>query len=265
MTTRGPYRGLGIDWNLKLHTGQVNNRGEIVIHETAIRCPCGADDMPAGLLERPHVLRKRTTFRCELCNGIGFLFRDPRKVVAILTGISETRNRDEMGWMVPGDAIMSIAPGYQVCTGDRITYTWPQAVDEGQVIVRGAGSQDENGTRKNIGVDDDEDLLWYNAAESVWCEDLDGKVYEGGADFELDGSRVVRWKGNRPQMFKPYTLKYMAYLEWIVFNPPNTRQDRGRDLGMRCPLRKRHIVLPTKDPSIRALDRVAFCTRLGGC
>jgi hypothetical protein len=253
--------GLGIDWNFPVHHGLIDERGETLIHETGLRCTCGNDDTMAGEIERTHVPRKRTTFRCNICGGLGFIYRNPRKIIAIVTGISEDYSRDEAGWLNPGDAVMSPHPGYTITAGDRITFTWPQPVPDGQVIVRGAGTFSDNSTRKTE-IGDNEDRLWYHAKESIWCEDQDGKVYQPG-DFELDGSKVIRWVGNSPTPNKIYTIKYEAYLEWKVFTPSGARRDRDRDLGDRVYLRKSHLVNPNDNPQISTEDRVRFCARLG--
>lgn len=261
---RGPDRGLGIDWSFPDHVGQINNRGETVIHEIGMRCPCSIEDTMAGQINRgDRVPRRRTIFRCSRCDGSGYMYRGARKIVAIITSISEDYQRTEAGWGVPGDAIMSVKPNYQVSSGDLITFTWAQPLIGGQVIVRGAATLSDNTARKTD-VTEDEDLLHYNAASSIWCEDADGVTYREG-DFKLDGSKLIKWGGNRPRVGLSYTLKYTAYLEWEAFAPPNIRRDRDRDLGTRILLKKRHVATPNEDPTIRQRDRVTFCSRLEGC
>jgi hypothetical protein len=255
--------GLGIDWNMQLHHGLIDERGETLIHETGMRCTCNNDDTMAGEIERTHIPRKRTTFRCDICGGSGFIYRNERKIIAIITGISEDYSRDEQGWLSPGDCTMSAHPDYHVSAGDRITFTWPQPIADGQVIVRGAGTFSDNSTRKT-GVEENEDRLWYHAATGIWCEDRDGKVYYPDADFTLDGSKVIRWVGNRPNANSVYVIKYEAYLEWKVFTPSGARRDHDRDFGDRVLLRKIHLVDPNDNPQVRAQDRVRFCARLGG-
>ena len=263
---RGPDRGLGIDWTFPAHVGQINSRGEDVIHEVGLRCPCNVEDTMAGQINHrgTRVPRRRTTFRCPRCDGSGYLYRNAKKIVALITNIAEDYQRTESGWGVPGDAIMSVKPDYRVSTGDLITFTWSQSLAEGQVIVRGAGTLSENSARKTQ-LEENEDLLHYNADKSIWCEDDDGKVYRGGSDFLLDGSKLIKWGSNRPRVGLAYTLKYTAFLEWEAQVPPSVRRDRNRDLGTRVMLRKRHIATPNEDPTIRQRDRVTFCSRLKGC
>jgi len=144
-----------------------------------------------------------------------------------------------------------------------ITFTWSQPVPDGQVLVRGAASTSDNLERKTY-LEDNEDRLWYYAADSIWCEDEDGNVYEPGA-FILDGSKIIKWVGNSPRKGKRYSIKYNAYLEWIVFQPPGMRRDRNRDLGARVLLKKSHTILTAEDPRPRANDKVPFCARIQGC
>jgi len=260
MAPRGS--GLGIDWNFPVHHGLIDERGETVIHEIGLRCTCLNEDTMAGEIEQTHVPRKRVTFRCDICGGMGLIYRDPKKIVALVTGISEDYSRDEQGWLSPGDCLMSPHPEYIVSAGDRITFTWTQPIPDGQVIVRGAGTFSDNSTRKTE-IDESEDRLWYHAAKSLWCEDRNGKIYQPNGDFVLDGSKVIRWVGNRPNLNTPYTIKYEAYIEWKVFTPSGARRDRDRDLGDRVYLRKSHLVNPNDNPQVRTEDRIRFCARLG--
>lgn len=264
MAGRGPYRGLGIDWTFPDHVGQINNRGEELIHEVGMRCTCSVEDSHAGQVERTHVPRKRTTFRCGNCGGTGHIYRNPQKIVALITEVSESMSRQEAGWLVPGDCVMSPKPGYTVSAGDLITFTWSQPVADGQVIVRGAGNLSDNSGRKT-NLEINEDLLLYNGDSAIWCEDEDGNVYRGGADFELDGSKIIRWVGNAPINNKKYVIKYNAFFEWVVFMPPSVRMDANRDLGARVGLKKRHVAAPNEDPTTSARDRVPFCDRLVVC
>lgn len=259
---RGLAVGSGVDWNFPLTEGLINNRGEDLLHEIGLRCTCNLEDTMAGQINQTHVPRRRTLVNCHRCGGEGYVFRDPRKIVAMITSISENRERLEGGWAEPGDCIMSVRPGYQITSGDLITFTWGQPISGGQVIVRGAGTASEN-IERTTNLAANEDRLWYCATDAIWCEDEDGTVYEDG-NFKLDGSRIITWLGNQPAVGKKYTVKYNAYLEWIAFQPPNIRRDRNRDLGARVMLRKRHVALLNEDPRLRVGDRVPFCARIQG-
>ena len=262
--TRDSNIGLGIDWTFPNLTGLINNRGETVIHEIGMRCTCVLEDTHAGQMERTHVPRRRTTYKCNICGGSGLIYRDPKRIVAIITDIRETMSRDEAGWLIPGDCVMSVKPEYQVASTDLITFTWSQPLPEGQVIVRGAGTQSDNTSRKTL-LEENEDRLLYNADSAIWCEDEDETTYTSGSDFIMDGSKIIRWIGRTPARNKRYVVKYNAFLEWEVFAPPNVRRDRDRSLGDRVLLRKLHVARVNEDPTITERDRVTFCTRTESC
>jgi hypothetical protein len=151
-----------------------------------------------------------------------------------------------------------------IASHDMITFLWPQPVGDGQVIVRGAGTASDNSQRETF-LQTNEDRLWYSATEGIWCEGDDGVRYYPEGDFLLDGSKIIKWVGNQPQVGQSYVLKYAAYLEWIVFDPPATRRDRNRDLGSRVALRKRHVALVNNDPRPRVGDNIPFCARIQNC
>jgi hypothetical protein len=263
---RGGNVGLGIDFSpgFGAHEGLINNRGEDVIHDVGMRCPCSAEDVHAGQIEQNQVPRRRSMIGCPLCRGEGYIFRRPQKICALITGISESKTRIEGGWAQPGDCMMSPHAGYMIASHDMITFLWPQPVGDGQVIVRGAGTASDNSQRETF-LQTNEDRLWYSATEGIWCEGDDGVRYYPEGDFLLDGSKIIKWVGNRPQAGQSYVLKYAAYLEWIVFDPPATRRDRNRDLGSRVALRKRHVALVNNDPRPRVGDNIPFCARIQNC
>ena len=262
---RGANRGLGIDFEFLSHDGLINNRGETVLHETGLRCPCGTEDVFAGYAEKGiHVPRKRLDIiSCALCGGLGRIYRDPRKIVGLITNISETRNQSEFGWAQPGDCILAPHLRYQLSTGDKVTFTWSQPLDEGQTIVRGAAAMGSNAAL-STGLAANEDRLLFHAEKSIWCEDENGVTYTVG-DFIVDGSRIIKWVGNTPADGVKYTFKYLAYFEWIAFASPATRRDRDRDFGQRVVLRKLHVALGTESAAGSPFDKTPFCDRMTSC
>lgn len=262
--TRDANTGLGIDWTFYDHEGHINNRGNTVIHEIGLRCPCDVEDTHASLAERTTVLRQRRIIDCDLCGGTGLIFRNPRKIIGLVVEITEDFAQREEGWAEPGDCILSVKPGTVISGGDRITATWKQPINKGQIIVRGAANTSENKARKT-NLDENEDLLHYHAASAIWCEGRDGTIYREGGDFVLDGSRIIKWISDGPRKTTSYVLKYNAYLEWIAWTPPNVRIDCDRDLGTRVPLKKRHAAIINEDPTASVLDRTPFCDRLRSC
>lgn len=254
--------GFGIDWNFSTHEGFISERGDTVIHEIGLRCTCNMEDTFAGIVEKgTTVPRRRTKLGCEKCYGEGYVYRDPRKITALVTSYRANKLQMDSGWAYPGDVLVSTMPGYVVSAGDRFTFPWEEPLADGQVIMRGAASINDNSARK-IGLEQSEDKLWYCAIRSIYCEDSDGNVYSSGADFVLDGSKIIKWIGASPRLGQSYTIKYTAYPEWIAFMPPDLRQDRGRDLGSRVGLRRRHIVNLNDNYAASIEDRVPFCDRI---
>jgi len=258
---QGNYKGLGIDFDFSSMRGQIDERGENVIHEIGLRCTCNREDMFAGETEHgAHAARQRRRFGCTICSGYGYIYRQARYLTAMITGIRQSKTQVESGWIVPGDATMSVMPGELVSAGDLITFTWSEPISDGQTITRGAAAMGDNQSRKT-GLEDDEDRLWYNAESSIYCEDEDGNVYSSGSNFVLNGSKIIKWAGG-PAKGKSYTIKYNAYHEWVVFVPPDIRRDHGRDLGTRVAIRKRHVAMINTSAAASAADKIPFCNRL---
>ncbi|MAL84000.1 MAG: hypothetical protein CMF11_06595 [Idiomarina sp.] len=221
--------GLGIDFsdNLKMQNGIINNRGQVVIHEIGVSCTC----RKSGLFDK---VVAGTSF-CSRCDN-GWLYRKPRKIMSMFSSTSFQNRMAVEGLLTPGDTVISVAPNLKNPPSqyDRITWTWPENVGDGQIIIRGLEAE----TRSDL--EADEDYLYYSPASAIYVEDEDGVEYQEDTDFIFTGKKI-KWM-NGPEVRKRYTIKYNAYLSWIVWNPPATRRDRNRSLGSRIILRKSHIV-----------------------
>lgn len=246
--------GLGVDFQDGLQRGLINDRGLEVIHEVGISCTCRVDDPYASTLNDGKDSR-RDAF-CERCGQDGFIYRSPRLITAMITGVKHQRNILDAGNYHPGDAQLSTYPEDDGCgeanrrigAFDKITATWPEPVDDGHVIVRGAGA---NAALQGVNteLESNEDRLWYEPANSIWCEDENDVVYEEDADFVLGPGKIIRWIGNQPKEGIRYSIKYNAYFEWIVWQPPGERRDRNADnLGELIYLRKRHVIFVNTSP-----------------
>jgi len=238
-------QGLNIDFQdrFRFHDELVADRGEMLIHEMAVACPsCRRGDSDDPIFFTAHCSND--------CEWNGFMYRNPRYIQALVTGISQSRDLGEFGFASPGDCTISPAPNLrpQIHEYDRITFTWPQTVDEGQVLVRGneyRRFKERGGTHT---LEENEDLLFYSAANALHVEDEDGNEYFEDADFVFDG-KIIRWLGNKPIIRKRYVVKYEAYFEWIAITPPLERRDKGRNLGPRIFLRKVHAFKSADDPN----------------
>lgn len=236
-----------------------------MLHEVALSCTCRVEDTFAGLKNDGKENRREPY--CPRCRGDGWLYRVPQVVKGLATSIRQQRNILDAGIAQPGDMVFSPALEPEGCNHDyrkigawdRLTATWEQPLDDGHVLVRGAA--------QNLALETflqpNEDRLWYEPANAVWCEDEDGVVYTGGADFVLGPGKIISWQGNQPALHKRYTIKYNAYFEWIVFQPPQERRDRdNKDLGQLVFLRKRHIALVNDNPTALPEDRIPIQVRV---
>ncbi len=247
-----------IDWNFGLHSEFIERRGDLVIHEQGIACPAcrGEDFYSSNILENDQPKRIRT-LGCRNCQGDGFLYRNATPIRGLLTSIQSGANKQliDSGFMIPGDCTFS--PLLEQCPTlsdfDKITFTHAQPINEGQVILRNAARLGHNQTIPTD-LTEDEDRLWYQSDCALWCEDEYGVVYKQGPDFLLQG-RKIQWIGNRPEINTFYTVKYKAYLEWVLWASPFERIDHGRTLGPRVLLRKKHVYLSTGSPATTPAER----------
>lgn len=230
------------DWDLRALESLIQDRGDIVIVETGAACPaCRNDDPYAAnvtLDNRPAYVR---SFACPTCEGNGYIYRNPRKVKGLVTSVRQgNHSLIDAGFSSPGECVFSpsLDAGF-VGEGDRITFTNPTQVDKGQIILRGIATKGDNATLKTD-LADNEDRLWYMPESIQVCEDANGVSYNVGADFTINGNRI-QWI-NSPEVGTPYVIKYRAYMEWIVYESPLERYDRGRNLAQRVSLRKKHVI-----------------------
>ena len=221
--------GLGVNWsdNFRMQDGLIANRGQILIHEIGIACTCRSG---------PHseaVVGGGRTMNCTKCEN-GILYRQPLQIMGLIIGTSSNKQLVETGFINPGDCIFSISPNLKnpPADFDKITFTWPENVGDGQVIVRGldATNNPVNNEINPYGLKPNEDLIHYQGCEAIYCEDENEVVYHYNSDFYFEGRKIV-WL-NGPEDRVRYTIKYKAYLEWIVYNSPMTRRDKDTDLGI---------------------------------
>lgn len=232
----------GVDWDFELLESLIQQRGDFVIHEKGIACPCRGGDAYASLTTIDEAAGARRKIGCSQCGGSGWIYRNPRQIKGLITSVETGRNRNliDAGYAVPGDCTFS--PSLRegpIADFDRITFLYPSPTSDGQVIMRNAANLGDN-AMLNLGLASNEDRLWYYAACVHWCEDENGVVYSQGIDFNVC-EKVLTWVGNRPVDGVNYTVKYDAYIEWICYGSPMTRFDVDRSIGQRVMLRKLHV------------------------
>lgn len=258
-----------IDWKLQLHNQFIEDRGDLVIHESAIACPsCRGEDLFSANVMWEGSPRKVRSLRCGKCSGDGFLYRNAKVLRGLVTGIQAGANRQliDAGFMVPGDCTFSPPPksGSIIHDFDKITFTHAQSINDGQVILRGAA---HIGNNKQLATDleENEDRLWYLGDNAIWCEDEHGTLYQQDLDFKFKGKKI-QWTGKAPKVGVYYTLKYMAYLEWMAFASPMERFDHGTNLAPKVMLRKKHVWFstgsPAETPAERQEEQIQFVNRV---
>lgn len=257
---------IGVDFNFQRLEELIQARGDEVIHETAVACTCRNGDLHAALINIDGKPANQRRMDCPQCQGDGFMYRNARRIRGLITSIEAGRNRQllDMGYAVPGDAQFSPSLKAGVMTDfDKITICGTSPVNEGQVIMRGAHTLEDN-VHYVTDLETNEDRLWYRPGCSIWCEDENGVVYSQGTDFQFVNKKIV-WVGNQPDVKTLYTVKYTAYLEWVIYATPLARFDNGRALGQRCLIRKKHTTFtedsPMDSPAHREEREEAFTTR----
>ena len=226
-----PFResALGVDWSFSLQDGLIYDRGTPVSHEIALACTCTNKDPDQGSVGTADPT-------CAECYGKGYIFRDPVRMIGLLTNLTTDRHWAQVGWIDPGDLIFSPLTKSRIISDfDRITIGMPMPF-EGQIIVRG---QESSLSPRPSDLESNEDYLYWESGrhEAIWLEDEDGKTYRVG-EYLLKGRRIA-WSGTAgPAVGKSYSIKYEIYPEYIAFVTPIDRWDRSRELGQRVMLRR---------------------------
>lgn len=246
----------------------IEARGDLVIHETGVACTCRSEDSYGSMTTTDNQPTTSRRMNCSMCRGEGYVFRNAQCIRGLITSIQAGPNRKllEGGYAVAGDAVFSPSLNSPILTDfDRVTFTQCSPISDGQVILRGAALHNQNQLIE-FGLAPNEDQLWYQGACALWCEDSNGVIYDQNTDFVL-ADKVIRWVpgGKSPDTGTFYTLKYTAYLEWIVYNTPMSRIDDGRSLAQKVILRKKHVAFFTANeantPAKRAEEQTRLTTR----
>ena len=211
---------------LRTRLGEVaRTYGDWVIWEQGLPCACRAASslrMAAG---------------CARCEGEGFIWITPEKLKGILLPAHSDRRLAAMGWLGPSDLTLSTDAYHPVHDFDRITLTTPLP-SEPEIITRGQAY------REGLpGLAPSEDRLSYQATEAITCvvHDRPDEPLVHGDAYVFVG-KALRWL-KPPADGTVYVVKYRAITEGIAFQSPFEIIDRGKPLGQRVLLRKRHMVV----------------------
>jgi hypothetical protein len=197
----------------------VRTEGERVRHFFGMRCPCTDE------LGQPDP-------NCDMHELGGWFYPEEQNIIGLVTGISSHKEWLQAGVALPGDCVFSPLSQDTVSCGDKIIFTWPLAFGQGDPLLRGATASD---------------TLFYPGVKSIYCMDINRVKYTEGVDFRING-RSIEWSwtgkplaGKAPELGVKYTVKYMAYIEWIALDPPTTRISAGQNFGDKVLLRKKHL------------------------
>lgn len=137
---------------------------------------------------------------CPLCNGSGFIDRNPIKVKAFLQNQDLERMMDAQGGQHDGNSVLMTFP-----IGVELQYfTRIDLVDFTDIyfqrVMRKEGS--------NI------DVLKYKACRVNMIIDQDGIEYFQGQDFKLDPNGNIMWLDRKPDDYKIYSIHYECHVQF---------------------------------------------------
>ncbi len=198
--------------------------GDWVIWEQGLPCACRA------------ATALRMSAGCPRCSGEGFVWVQPEKLKGILMPTHSDRRLATMGWLTPSDLTFSTDVHHRIGDFDRVTLTVPLPA-EPEVITRGQAF-----CEGVPGLAPEEDRLSYQAVTPIYCatHDRPSEPFVHGDAFVFAG-KAIRWLKPPPQG-TVYVIRYEALTEWLAFSSPLETIDRGKHLGQRVLLRKRHLV-----------------------
>lgn len=198
----------------------VRQEGELVWHSIGMRCWCTGKD---GQLRSD----------CKTHDITGSVYGERNEITGLFTDITQRKELASTGLFLPGDALFSPPSDVTISEGDKIVLQKPLPFGSGDALSRGAEKTD---------------LLFYEAVSGIFCMDEMKAKYQEGVDYRFDGKQIEwHWTGKPAEGKSPafgvrYTVKYRAYIDWIVFMPPMERFSHGADIGSKVALRKLHLL-----------------------
>lgn len=137
---------------------------------------------------------------CPLCNGSGFIDRNPIKVKGFLQNQDLERMLDGQGGQHDGNSVLISFP-----IGVELQYFTKIELSDFtdiyfQRVMRKEGS--------------DIDVLKYKACRVNLLIDQDGLEYFQGQDFKLDPNGNIMWLDRKPEDYKIYTIHYECHVQF---------------------------------------------------
>jgi hypothetical protein len=212
----------------------VQKNSEKVQHFRGQICSCST----SGLIEEADIT-------CVKCHGLGVFWSEPEWILATIIGLHSDRVGKawiQNGIALPDDMMLSIAPGYarSFRDYDKVIPSWRRGFSYAGELLR-RGFKDTTiytpvGRIKRVAKVNPE-----SGEETRWVE---------GKDFTMGGPerRDVLWTaGVGPSIDDVYSITYEPRFEFVCWNPPASRWQRGVDLGRSILLRKVHLPWPTSN------------------
>lgn len=212
-------------FDLSFHHEMVMRRGEQVLHARAQRCPCGSPDEP-----------QRADPTCAVCRGWGWKYGAEAPLTGLVVGMRSEKVLIASGIAEPGDLVLSLSPldTTPVADWDRIRLTWAEGQPyEGDVLTRAQYGPDRLMYEPST-------VYRVFAVHPVTGDETD---YVAPTDYSITGRDLVWVLGRGPGVGRNYSVVYsVKSFDWMVFTMPMQRFERGRNLGTKVLLRRRHAV-----------------------
>lgn len=219
--------------DIQQHVRLILRHGEKVTHYQGQLCTCSTTGRPED-----------ANLTCVKCNGLGVYWVNPKTIIAVILGLDS--DRAGRHWLQTGTALpedMSCSPlpnSRRFKDYDKVIPTWSKGFPyPGELLIRG---KKETLMYKPVGkilrvtqVNPD------TGQEISWQQDTD-YILVG-----QDGKTISWTAANSPVYDSVYSVVYEPRFEFICWNPPAPRWERGRDLGMRVLLRKVHLPWPASN------------------
>lgn len=137
---------------------------------------------------------------CSLCNGSGWIDRNPICVKGFLQNQELERMMDGMAGQHDGNSVLITFP-----IGVELQYfTRIELVDFTDIyfqrVLRAEGS--------------DVDVLKYKACRVNMIIDKNGVEYYQDQDFKIDPNGNIKWLSRKPADFLPYSIHYEAHIQF---------------------------------------------------
>jgi|SRR6185437_1378435 len=224
---------MSIPFNISLHNNFVQGHGQVVQWYKAYLCACGQGP--------PNMDANRARLSCTVCNGVGLTYDNPLPVTGLITGIHNMKELLNSGEAYPGDCVFGLAPGQSqfISDWDMVRFPFEEPYN-GETRIRG-----EFG-----GLSDTLDYTVVRVFRVMRTDPTTNTIikFVNGVDYTIVG-RTITWSANANiSTGDVYSISATVNFDWITFVSPMQRYDNTQNLGQRCVLRKRHMVMPAGSP-----------------